>query len=655
VDQRKNLRERVARLESVIDMLLNERTESKAVQVLRNLGANPLPPTPSETTSQPTGSPEAIGSIFSHTTWNDERKGSIGTDKLSAANIVPPGTSDDIFVTAPVTNSKKKDEKICQLLKEALPPQDKLQKVLDNTAGWWKAITHCMSGPGGIPKELTDIYTFTKWALSTGNPVDVAKVLQFHMSFECGDALLEKYLRLIEQFIIQDDEYMGTLSGVEVCFMQARHYSELGQVRRAWLTARRAISFAQLMGLHRTRVNVRQEFCFWSLFQFDRFSSLMLGSPPLLNDSHCNLTFKGKDLPMIMGNNGFLTRLAIVAGKVIDRVQSSKDLTFTSLLTIDQELTRLGSQMPTEFWEIEEYIPDEFSGMHQWMNKTVGHLMYYETRMVLHLPYLLRSVTNAGFEHSREACLESARAILRIFHNMRAEPNKVAMKVHGVDFISLIAATTLVMSLIGGIRPSASNFDIARQKQTDKLDWELLESTLEVYRQVETHPFGKIASQSRRVLERLTQFRDPYHNPEEAGKIVIPFFGTITVQRGAFRTGSAEGSPHGYGEGHATLHAEAIPSSGSVHMPPTSTLPSQGTAYPGTFGSHIEYSGVYCSPYDMADNLIKNNPTTGTPAYVPSYQLPPSVGWQGVGTFDLDQSWDFIDDRVDLTQPPYPF
>jgi hypothetical protein len=635
-------------------MLLNERTETRAVHTLKNLGANPLPPTPSESPSQPGGSPEAIASMFSQPTWNDERKSSLGTDKLSAANIVPPGTSDDIFVTVPVANSKKKDEKICQLLKEALPPPDELQKVLDHSAGWWKAITSCMSGPGGIPKELTDIYIFTKWACSTGNPVDVAKVLQFHMSFECGDALLEKHLRLIEQFIIQDDEYMGTLSGVELCFIQARHYSELGQIRRAWLTTRRAISFAQLMGLHRTRVNVRQEFCFWSLFQFDRFLSLMLGSPPLLNDSHCNLTFKGKDLPLIMGNNGFLTRLAIVAGKVIDRVQGSKDLTFTSLLTIDQELTRLGSQMPAEFWEIEEHIPQEFSGMHKWMNKSVGHVMYYETRMVLHLPYLLRSVTNTGFEHSREACLESARAILRVFQTMRAEPNKVALKVHGVDFIALIAATTLVMSLIGGIRPSASNFDSIRQKQMDTLDWELLERTLGVYRRVENRPFGKIASQSRKVLERLTQFRDPYHNPEEASKIVIPFFGTITVQRGAFRTESCANSPHGYGEAHATLHTEALSNNGGVPMPPTSTLPSQGPAYPGTFGPHIEYSGVYCSPYDMTDNLIKNS-TAGTPAYVPSYQLPPSVGWQGVGTFDLDQSWDFIDERADLNQPPYPF
>jgi hypothetical protein len=635
-------------------MLLNEQTETRAVHTLKSLGANPLPPTPSESPSQPSGSPEAIASMFSQPTWNDERKSSLGTDKLSAANIVPPGTSDDIFVTVPVANSKKKDERICKLLKEALPPPDELQKVLDHSAGWWKAITSCMAGPGGIPKELTDIYIFTKWACSTGNPVDVSKVLQFHMSFECGDALLEKHLRLIEQVIIQDDEYMGTLSGVELCFIQARHYSELGQIRRAWLTTRRAISFAQLMGLHRTRVNVRQEFCFWSLFQFDRFLSLMLGSPPLLNDSHCNLTFKGKDLPLIMGNNGFLTRLAIVAGKVIDRVQGSKDLTFTSLLTIDQEITRLGSQMPAEFWEIEEYIPKEFSGMHKWMNKSVGHVMYYEIRMVLHLPYLLRSVTNAGFEHSREACLESARAILRIFQTMRAEPNKVALKVHGVDFIALIAATTLVMSLIGGIRPSVSNFDSARQKQMDTHDWELLERTLEVYRRVESRPFGKIASQSRKVLERLTQFRDPYHNPEETGKIVIPFFGTITVQRGGFRTGSCTSSPHGYGEGHATLHTEALSNNGGVPMPPTSTLPSQGPTYPGTFGSHIEYSGVYCSPYDMADNLMKNS-TAGTPAYVPSYQLPPSVGWQGVGTFDLDQSWDFIDERADINQPPYPF
>lgn len=46
VDQRKNLRERVARLEALVDILLEERTHIGAAEALTELRSNNLPPTP---------------------------------------------------------------------------------------------------------------------------------------------------------------------------------------------------------------------------------------------------------------------------------------------------------------------------------------------------------------------------------------------------------------------------------------------------------------------------------------------------------------------------------------------------------------------------------------------------------------------------------
>jgi hypothetical protein len=47
VDQRKNLRERVARLEALVDTLMEEKSDRKAAEVLRNLGSEDrFPPTP---------------------------------------------------------------------------------------------------------------------------------------------------------------------------------------------------------------------------------------------------------------------------------------------------------------------------------------------------------------------------------------------------------------------------------------------------------------------------------------------------------------------------------------------------------------------------------------------------------------------------------
>jgi hypothetical protein len=55
VDQRKNLRERVARLESLVDTLLEDHSDRGAAEVLRDLRSSRLPPTPGSNTETPLG------------------------------------------------------------------------------------------------------------------------------------------------------------------------------------------------------------------------------------------------------------------------------------------------------------------------------------------------------------------------------------------------------------------------------------------------------------------------------------------------------------------------------------------------------------------------------------------------------------------------
>lgn len=55
LDQRKNLRERVARLESLVDTLLEDRTDRGAAEALRELRSSKLPPTPISNGESPLG------------------------------------------------------------------------------------------------------------------------------------------------------------------------------------------------------------------------------------------------------------------------------------------------------------------------------------------------------------------------------------------------------------------------------------------------------------------------------------------------------------------------------------------------------------------------------------------------------------------------
>ena len=117
--------------------------------------------------------------------------------------------------------------------------------------------------------------------------------------------------------------------------------------------------FAQLMGLHKVRVNGRQDMIWWAIFQTDRFSSLMLGTPYSISESHCNMGFRGKDLRADFTPFGFICRLALIVGKVIDQLHSLSDAPHTLAMAIDQELNCCTAEMPAEFWIRELYAPKD--------------------------------------------------------------------------------------------------------------------------------------------------------------------------------------------------------------------------------------------------------------------------------------------------------
>jgi hypothetical protein len=65
------------------------------------------------------------------------------------------------------------------------------------------------------------------------------------------EARMEKYMSAVQALITSDDELVSTIDGVECLFLQGLYYISGGQPRRAWLTCRKALSTAQLMGLNR--------------------------------------------------------------------------------------------------------------------------------------------------------------------------------------------------------------------------------------------------------------------------------------------------------------------------------------------------------------------------------------------------------------------
>jgi hypothetical protein len=301
VDHRKNLRERVARLEALVESLVDDKSEKRAAEALRSLGGDQYPSTPLSEDA-PTENPHApVMTLFNNAVLSraeSERSGptpgSLPARAMSIINCNSPQNATLSYNTSPLgdgmngmntttTPAKAKDERVRNALMAVLPPYNKLLIALQGNHHAWAVFQRKCPGTRGN----ATLEEFSHRVMYHGTPCEVGLLVILYGSCTEGD-LLDQCLALVDRWIISDDEYMGTLEGLECIIFQGKIYSDIGQARRSWLAFRRGLTFAQLMGLHRNHaLSIPRESIWWSLYGADRLTSLMLGMPYGIADSHC--------------------------------------------------------------------------------------------------------------------------------------------------------------------------------------------------------------------------------------------------------------------------------------------------------------------------------------------------------------------------------
>ncbi|EPE02889.1 c6 zinc finger domain-containing protein [Ophiostoma piceae UAMH 11346] len=112
--------------------------------------------------------------------------------------------------------------------------------------------------------------------------------------------LIQRIMCVTTTIVMGNDSLIGSFEGVQCLVMQGIIQSNQGNLRRAWLAFRRALTMTQLMGLHRgfpaatvtmldpTVSPLTMPKCMWfRILYADRYLSLMLGLPQgLPGDSH---------------------------------------------------------------------------------------------------------------------------------------------------------------------------------------------------------------------------------------------------------------------------------------------------------------------------------------------------------------------------------
>ncbi|KAK4546990.1 hypothetical protein LTR36_001210 [Oleoguttula mirabilis] len=251
------------------------------------------------------------------------------------------------------------------------------------------------------------------------------------------------------KLVNMDDTLLGTLEGLENLIFEIFYHIDCGDVRRAWITNRRAVTAAQMMGLHRPghrryrlindQSDLEPEVMWSTIVSLERMLSLLLDLPT--GTGHMTLGFDsafGSTLSTLVGS---------LSAKILERNEvESAQQAMNMTAEIDREVILAAEQMPSVFWR-----PLAFAGLErdslQALSETrlaFGQMCYYSLVVQLHAPYMLCPHDASQSVYSKIVCVNASREILTREIELRTF-NPVSARCRMSDFLALIAGMALML------------------------------------------------------------------------------------------------------------------------------------------------------------------------------------------------------------------
>lgn len=154
-----------------------------------------------------------------------------------------------------------------------LPPQGDVNFLLASSHGWWLIQQHMMTHlPDTTENDSHGIFNVS--AVSQAQPIIIARLLlciaiciqQLPPNMDIRrfqtKVPLRQIMSSIIEFLVQnvtsDDEINASIEGVECLALQGIYEVNAGNLRKSWLAYRRAVTIAQLLGLHSVSVKTSE-------------------------------------------------------------------------------------------------------------------------------------------------------------------------------------------------------------------------------------------------------------------------------------------------------------------------------------------------------------------------------------------------------------
>ncbi|KAL6895200.1 hypothetical protein HDV57DRAFT_478823 [Trichoderma longibrachiatum] len=408
---------------------------------------------------------------------------------------------------------------VCSTIRSMLPSYDTIVSVLLRNGSWWDSFRSKAYAISEAPSQT--IEAFAKRTYTSSNPADIgALAIAFARSLD-----KHRYLyTLVDDLVISDINYLTTIEGLECLILLAKSYTDCGQPKRAWLVWRKGASATQLMGLCCGRNYTRTEMRLWcAVYHGDRFCSMLLGLPYVLNDNHYQSVIQA---PGMTPGFYFVLRCAIICGKIIDRNMTVGKPSFAKAMELDEEMETIASSQPQDWWSVPkslDQLPEPLE-LNDLREKLLQQFYFYWVKLFLHLPFLVETTTSSPHYFSRTACIEAAKQILQRYRLLRSKMKSghCLFECKTTDFACFTAAVVL---LIGTFHSSAA----CRSSDTIEEDLELVADTDRLLMAEEVENDCRVAAQCRKVLQMLS-IMEP-DEADEDREVVIPYFGAVIRKR----------------------------------------------------------------------------------------------------------------------------
>ncbi|KAJ3523024.1 hypothetical protein NM208_g12614 [Fusarium decemcellulare] len=266
---------------------------------------------------------------------------------------------------------------------------------------------------------------------------------------------MENIVEQVSELVTSNDHLIASLQGLECLILLGYWHSNAGNLRKAWLIFRRALSLCQLLGADRgqnpvqgnEQLTASPQMLWFRTVSCDRYLSLLLGLPI----GYRGNDFASKEATERDTDAEKLEKLhTVISANIIERNSMATTDTYSRTRDITLDMRSGAAIMGQAWWEQPVVNPEAPLGeIAMLLGKIILQMNHHLFLILLHVPYMLTDSLSAYEGYSRETCVKSSREVLKRFNAFR-DVNDSAFSCRHVDYAALIAAITLLMAHVPG-------------------------------------------------------------------------------------------------------------------------------------------------------------------------------------------------------------